>query len=142
MLWLNTRREARLQKMGAFSIWHWLIVFLVVAVPVAVIALARGKLTGPGFTVRFGLALLIGGTMSVLAEAGFPLASFPVLILSVLIFRWTALRLNGMGWSRWWALLCFLGPVGLLLAIVLCAKRGPIDSAVPFGKSNSHDFQM
>jgi len=134
--------------MDTFPIGVGLIVLLVVAVPFVIIALARGKLTRLGFAVRFVastvLTFVLGLTWGMLTlddeAARIPFANFYFwladVVLGILIYWWTALRLNGMGWNRWWTLLYYLWPIGLVMAIVLCVKRGPIDSAVPLGESS------
>ena len=114
--------------MGTFSIWHWLIVLLVTSIPIVVVAFSRGSLTRKGYVVRFVVSVLVAVVIAMIAEEGIPLLYVPVAIISLFITRWIAMRLNGVEWSRWWAVSWVIfWPVGLVLAIVLCIKRGPID---------------
>jgi len=117
--------------MGAFSIWHWLVVLLVLLVllipPVVVVGYARSKLPRSGFTLRLIGSILVlavaGAFMEDAPPAAIAVIAIPAIVANLLIYRWTALRLNDVGWNRWLALLWFLSPAGLILSLVLCFKR-------------------
>lgn len=116
--------------MGTFSIWHWLIVLLVLLIPVVLVGYARAKLPRLGFTLRFVGAALVSVVAGAFAE-DVPAAAIVAIVPGLLMYRWTALRLNDVGWNRWLALLWFLWPVGLILSLALCFKRTATKDVAP-----------
>lgn len=123
--------------MGAFSIWHWLIILLVVGLVPAVIVVrfTQSVLTQKEFVLRISALLAVGyvvglAPLQLIMMAAPDLYVFilvPSLILglvfNVFTFRWTVMRLNGVGWNRWWSFLWVAWPAGLVLAFVLCFER-------------------
>jgi hypothetical protein len=111
--------------MGSLQTWYWALVLSMLVLPVLAVAYARGGLSRPAFALR--LAGSVAGTALAygLAAAGSGLA-IPLLVLLNLTYRWTAMRLIALGWSRWWALLWFLLPAGLILSVALCFMRAGV----------------
>ena len=116
--------------MGTISIWDWLFTLALLLIPVVLIGYARGRLSRAGFTLRFASAFIALPLAGAIAEDA-PLAAFLVIVLILLIYRWTALRLNDVGWNRWLALLWYLWPAGLVMALVLCFKRTANEEIAP-----------
>jgi hypothetical protein len=110
-------------EMETLEVWFVLATLFMLAVPVAAVALSRGSLSRKGYTNRFAAAL----PLSIVAMAvpnQYVAGLLLLLVLQVLIVRWTAMRLNALQSFRWYALMWFLWPpVGLALSIVLTEKR-------------------
>ena len=115
--------------MGSFSIWHWIILAVVVAVPLTLIAkvgsdarLARGP-----FAVRF---LSLTGAIFVLSllttilpqQVGFVFAllMIPVILIGLWSVRWSAARFQDMGLSKWLTLLYWVPFVNFLVLLWQC----------------------
>ena len=112
-----------------------LFVLAALAAPVIAVALSRGRLGRKGYTYRFAAAfLLLIAAAAFAAESaaliGAAAALLAMLVLNVLIVRWTAMRLNDLQSFRWYALMWYFWPVGLVLAIVLTEKRHRADTVL------------
>lgn len=108
--------------MGGMQLWYWAMVLSMLVLPFLAIGYARENLGRSGFALRLvgsvaGTAVAYG-----LAMAG-NLLAIPLLVLLNITYRWTAMRLNDVGWNRWWAILWFVLPAGLILSITLCFIR-------------------
>lgn len=118
--------------MGTFSIWHWLIVLMVLGVifgSIVAAVLTRSHLRRGQYTTRFAIYVVTSTAIAILVnvseEAAVVLPMIPLgWVLMFLIYRWTAMRLNDVGWNRWWSLLWLIPLVGIVLGIVLCIKDG------------------
>lgn len=118
---------------GTVSIWHLLTILLLLLIPFFLVAYAHGSLTRLGFALRFACWLVASAIGYGIAKSGHVFPFVPVFLLTILLFRWTAMRLNDAGWGRWWALLWYFWPVALVLAVTLCIKRpGGEDLALVF----------
>lgn len=92
--------------------------------PVAVVGLTRGILGRKEYTARFIAAfLLLTVAMTALYEFQALWSLLPMLVLHLLIVRWTAMRLNDLRSDRWYALLWYIAPAGFVLAILLTEMR-------------------
>ncbi len=127
--------------MGAFSIWHWLIIALGVVIPVVTIALAnRDKtLTRIHYVVRTVVAnavvvVLVFVIPSFLQSADQALVlNIAIMIVSLIVFilltLWSVHRLRDIRWSRWIALIMGIPLGNLILMILLCCWPGRDHSA-------------
>lgn len=96
---------------------------VVLAGPAIVVGYARRCLARAAYVWRY-LGLFVLSIASVaIAENGYPAIYLPLYVLNLFGYRWTAMRSNDVGWSRWWALLWLLWPAGLVLTVILCFKR-------------------
>ena len=114
-----------MRALESFSIGEGLAVLLVAAGLFVAIKFSRGSLSRAGFAVRLPIVLVASIIALGAAEAWFPPLVVLFLVLNFLLFRWTAMRLNDVGWSRWWALLWLLPVAGTVMAVALCFKRPP-----------------
>lgn len=115
--------------MGSFSIWHWIIVAVVLAVPLALIASveSEARLTRRPFAVRLlglmGVTIVLGMLVTILPqEIGvvFGLLMIPVLLISIWSIRWSAARFQDMGLSKWLALLYWVPFANFLVLLCQC----------------------
>ena len=117
--------------MGAFSIFHWLIVILAFA-PIAAIALVKpdkriGKkplLIWTAIVIAL-LAVSIIGTFLPTARAEvvaiMALAFLCYFVVRIFLVSRLAARLQMFGQSKWWALFCLITGIEVLFGIVLSA---------------------
>lgn len=96
---------------------------LVLVLPLVVVGYAQDDLERSAFVWRMAGLLVLSIAGLVIAEYGSPGVYMPLAVLNVFGYRWIAMRLNDVGWSRWLAMLWIFGPAGLVLTIVLCFKR-------------------
>ena len=89
------------------------------------------------FPILFFLVLGSGGTEPQLPTSDFLFAMVivslfvAVVVLPFLLGRWSSLRLNHVGWSRWLVLLFYVPLANVILLIVLCVAPGrELDAAV------------
>lgn len=115
--------------MDIASAWEWLSILLLIALVVAVIGLARKTLDRKGFALRLGAAVVVVIIVSFFADEADPVTMLPITVVQLLLFRWTAMRLVGVGMSRWWALFWLqLLPAGLALSLMLAIKGDDTDT--------------
>ena len=127
--------------MGTFSIFHWLFIFVLFALPVVPILLAskskrlaRGSfiLRTIGVVVFFYVFQLVGGivgfgfvNMDALAGtvAGVIIlaivAIVTALLVNVFFTLWVVHRLQDCGWNKWLALALLLPVVNILFIIII-----------------------
>ena len=110
------------------EIWFALVVLAALVTPVVAVALSRGSLDQKGYMIRFVpavvLFLIVNLRVAVEYEMLLSLLLFSLaLVLQFLVVRWTAMRLNDLESWRWYALAWYILPYGLILAIVISAKR-------------------
>jgi len=107
-------------------IGFWVAELLALVAPAVTVALSRGTLGTREYTVRFTvvfLLLLVATAFAYQFLVLLLLLPLPILVLHILIVRWTALRLNDLRSDRWYALLWYFPPAGLVLSIMLTVKR-------------------
>lgn len=107
-------------------IWFWVVELVALVAPAVTVALSRGTLGRKGYTIRFTAAFLLSIVATAFAYEFLVLllvSPLPLLALHILIVRWTSMRLNDLQSDRWYALLWYIPPVGLVLAILLTVKR-------------------
>ena len=118
--------------MGSLSIWHWLIVLLVVGlagiVPIFAANASKTLPRGPYAirTLASYLAIFVMSTVTAAAGNAF-LSIIELLIngvLGILIVLWSVHRVQDIGWSKWWCLLFFVPLVGIVFWFVLLFKMG------------------
>lgn len=134
---------------------HWLSLTFGI-LPFAIGALSAGSTASIGrvaYAVRLlavlgALVFSVFALFSLLAQASegtgdqLPTSDFPfatimvsafavVVLLPFLLGRWSSLRLNHIGWTRWLALLLYVPPANVILLILLCVMPGKeTDAAV------------
>lgn len=106
------------------EIGYLLGVLVELGAPVAVVGLTRGSLGRKEYAARFIVAFLL---LIVAIAAVYEFLALwlllPLLVLHLLIVRWTAMRLNDLRSDRWYALLWYIVPAGFVLAILLTEMR-------------------
>jgi len=118
---------------GTFSIFHWLIVLLVILgigiLPIALASKSKTLARGP-----YALRTIPATVVMVLIAAASAELDYVVLVnlvIWVLLLLWSVHRLQDIGWSRWWCLLSFLPFLGLLFWLALLFVPGkPQDESV------------
>lgn len=106
--------------------WPSLAELLALLAAVLAAIFARGALTRVGYMARFIPAIVACGIAYVAAvKWGHPFAQILFIVLNTFIWRWTAMRLNDVGWGKLWLVLWLVPPAGLILAITLCIKHPP-----------------
>jgi len=110
-------------EVAGYEIW-FLAELAMLAAPAVAVALSRGRLGRKAYTNRFAAAFLLSIVATDLASEFVALwLLLPLLALHLLIVRWTAMRLNDLQSDRWYALLWYIWPLGLVLSVVLTEKR-------------------
>ena len=110
--------------MGAFSIWHWIIVLGVLLTPLLPIFLASAdkRLTRGEYAIRTLCAVGVGILLNLIGSASVILA-LPALVITIILYvltvSWTVHRLQDVGASRWVALLFILPFIGFIVWIAL-----------------------
>jgi hypothetical protein len=106
--------------MASFSIWHWAIIFALIAVIVISILAAnqRKQLARKEYITR---SVGVGAAMMIASVVNQELFELIGLIGGVLFILWSVHRTQHIGWSRWWNLLHAIPFVGLVWWIILMA---------------------
>lgn len=119
--------------MGMYSIWHWLIVLLVLAMPVVSVYLEKtDKIIGRkdlfiwvlwtvGLTVLSQIIISLGGTM-----IGMIIYLWLATGQTFLFLQRLARRCRDLGWNKYWSLLLMVPFIGLFFVIVLLVKPGKL----------------
>ena len=116
--------------MGTFSIWHWLIVLLVIA-PIVVGAWTGWKrhIVQKTYVIIYCVLLAVGIIVEVgievIGEAAIVVLLVVLVVLPVGLFvgvHVVVRRLNTVGWSKW---LGCIPVISTLVGIVLLFKRTP-----------------
>lgn len=99
--------------------------FLAIAFAVAlygipfVAAWTADELSIPGYAVRIFGVFVSGLGIAFLASATWVELIVLCLIPWFLLFRWSAMRINAAGWSKWVLLVWILPPLGLIYTMKL-----------------------
>lgn len=117
--------------MGSFSIWHWIILLVVLSSPVLPIFFANETkiLARKSYAIRMIPLIIIGALMSeVMVYVEPTLAAVLVLlvslVMSVLGILWSVHRNQDIGVSKWWCLLLMIPFVNIVFILVLLFTRG------------------
>ena len=114
--------------MGTFSIWHWLIVLMVLVMPSIPIAVANKdkRLARLPYFYRILALIVVGVMFKVLSErSDDPGAIIIVMLVGVWIalwvlqFVWSVHRAQDIGWSKWWTLLFVVPGINLLYVLAI-----------------------
>lgn len=97
--------------------------------PLVAVGYAQDILDRAAFIWRMGALFGLSIAGVVIAEYGSPGVFLPLAVLNLFGYRWTAMRLTDVGWSRWLAMLWLFWPAGFGLTILLCFKRSAVHEA-------------
>ncbi len=111
--------------MGSFSLWHWIIVLLIIFVPLILIDRARTPLARKKYTLQvltvLGILLLLNLIVALLGHPPIFMMAVSLMgaIYGFILWRWVARRCLDIGRSKWWALLLYVPFVNILTIIAL-----------------------
>lgn len=117
--------------MGTFSIWHWLAVWGVVAMPLIAVLAERSDKTLPRlryaiWVVAFVALMLV--PLLIPPDTTFGSLFFALIVawlVFTFLFYWASIRrLRDIGHAKWWVLLMMVAPINLALIVYLLARPG------------------
>lgn len=119
--------------MGSFSIWHWLVILLIIGVPLALLAtlstdsrMARGEFV-KRILILIGAAIASGFLAGAIETAG-AIVMLIIMIAGLWSYRWAGARLQDMGHNKWMTLLFLIPLVNLVVLIWLCVAGSKVEA--------------
>lgn len=125
--------------MGSFSLWHWIILLLIIFVPLILIDRARTPLARKPFTLRvltvLGILLVLDFIAPFLGRPTIYMVALSLMgaIYGFILWRWVARRCLDIGRSKWWTLLLYIPMINILMIIALFfvpSRLGPDQKAI------------
>lgn len=125
---LAYKSKEGVKVMGGFSIWHWLIVLLVLVVPVIVIARVSANSVIALDRYRFWAITYLALCFSLAVSASIHALLFLVVFFIFYVFQlfwiyYSAKRLQALNHNKWWLLFTLLPGLSLVYATVLTFLR-------------------